>query len=369
MQCDPRARAAHEFLEQRSRRAGHRPFTADDVAAVTGYGPQEVESYLRSQWYWFVEPTVRPGWYRVRDTLSTVPLISFQRLCTGRPAPYPESRDDPDFPRALLPPRLELMGDGPVGFGVFGTVYRCRDRVSGTESAVKVTNPEVYAHGVGAKRLAAEVEAARRLGDHEGLIYRLDHGRMQEPFFVEMDWIAGRSLEETLHAQRTLPDRAVAWLGEQVASALAHAHARGVVHRDLKPGNVLLADDGRAVIIDFGLALFLERGEVVPDSIRRSGTRAYAGPEVARGVPSRATDVYALGALLHEGVTGEPPPVGFLRNPNDPPPDPMSVNPDVDVELAEAIQSLLAYEPEQRPTAEECERTFAELRTLLSGGH
>jgi hypothetical protein len=72
---------------------------------------------------------------------------------------------------------------------------------------------------------------------------------------------------------------------------------------------------------------------------------------------------------LFESTTGEHPPVGFLRNPNAPPPDPMSVNPDIDVDLAEAIQSLLAYEPEQRPTADECEHAFAELRTLLSGGH
>jgi serine/threonine protein kinase len=361
---DPRARRAYEFFLTRYRR-GARAFTLAQLSAATGYAELRLLELQRTQWFWFVRERPAVGRWVVDDAILSVPLLSFVRMCAPGPAPYPASPDDPDFPSAILPPRLELESETPIGMGVFGTVYRCRDRTTGAASAVKVVNPDVYWKGLGTDRLLAEVQVARRLGAHPGLVYRLDHGRLKEPFFVEMEWVEGRSLEERLHASGPLPACSVVRIAAQLTDVLLHAHERGVMHRDLKPGNVLLTDAGRVVVIDFGLALLDEPGGPLTAQGRRSGTWAYAAPEAVRGSPRAASDVYGMGVVLYEAVTGRVPRLGLLRKRTEVAPDPRAEAPDVDPGLAAFISRLLAYEAGDRPDLAACRETLNDLRLRL----
>ena len=215
---------------------------------------------------------------------------------------------------------------------------------------------------VGVQRAMREARLTARL-HHPNVVQVYDIvDDAQSPCLI-MEYVRSRSLHELVHDRGPLPPAEVAAIGAQVALGLAAAHAAGVVHRDMKPGNVLMTEDGTAKVSDFGISHAFDDVTVTSTGIL-VGTPAYLAPEVARGAaPDFATDVYALGATLYMAVEGRPPfgtddnPIAVLhRVATGEWDEPKNAGP-----LASMLTRMMALEPGERPTMTE---VAAELRKL-----
>lgn len=200
--------------------------------------------------------------------------------------------------------RYEILG--VIGRGGMGVVYRARQRALGREVALKQIRLGLGGDAQELARFETEAVAAAGLR-HPGIVQVHDVGWRDGEPFLAMELVEGGSLEERLR-QGPLPPAEAATLIARVARAVQHAHDAGVVHRDLKPGNVLLAADGAPKIADFGLAKRLDAAQGPTRTGSLLGTPSYMAPEQAQGgPPGPAIDVYALGAVLYECLTGRPP--------------------------------------------------------------
>ncbi|MBL8735043.1 MAG: protein kinase [Planctomycetes bacterium] len=200
-----------------------------------------------------------------------------------------------------LPDTYEVLGE--LGRGGMGVVFRARHRALGREVAIKVLQPGESSFQELLRRFETEAKSLARLR-HPHIVAVHDVGRSGGHVWYTMDLIDGTSLDKELKKGAMPPSRAVRLLTE-VASAIEHSHAHGVIHRDLKPANILLDANDAAFVADFGLA----RDRNVPVELTTTGqimgTPAYMSPEAMRGdnVGER-TDVWALGAMLYEALTG-----------------------------------------------------------------
>jgi WD40 repeat protein len=205
---------------------------------------------------------------------------------------------------------------GQLGAGGMGVVYQAVHQTTGRPCALKLIRGSALADGDGGRvqlaslqqRFATEVEATAGL-DHPNIV-RVRHAGLQDgEYFLELELIEGGTLAERLEAG-PLPAEAAAELVLRLARAVQYAHGRGVLHRDLKPGNVLLGKDGEPRLADFGLARGLERTHNLQRTLAALGTPAYLAPEIAQGSATGATiaaDTYSLGAILYECLAGRPP--------------------------------------------------------------
>ncbi|HKH45427.1 MAG TPA: tetratricopeptide repeat protein [Thermoanaerobaculia bacterium] len=207
-------------------------------------------------------------------------------------------------PGTLLAGRYRILE--LVGAGGMGMVYRAEDEQLDLPVALKILRPDLAQEGQRLERFKQELVLARQVS-HPNVVRTHDLGRDGEIVFLTMDFVPGRSLDQLLADEGRLAPERAAGIARQIASGLAVAHDAGVVHRDLKPGNILVDDAGRAAISDFGIARSLAgSGPTLPGSV--VGTLDYLSPEQARGeeVDGRA-DLYALGILLYEMLTGKLP--------------------------------------------------------------
>ena len=198
--------------------------------------------------------------------------------------------------------------DREVGAGGMATVYLAEDVRHDRRVALKVLRPELAAV-IGAERFLAEIKLTANL-QHPHILPLFDSGEADSYLFYVMPFVTGETLRDRMNHERQLPVGEAIKITIEVASALDYAHRQGVVHRDIKPENILL-HDGSAVVADFGIALAASKasGQRMTETGMSLGTPHYMSPEQAMGereITARS-DVYALGAVLYEMLTGEPP--------------------------------------------------------------
>ena len=193
-----------------------------------------------------------------------------------------------------------------------GVVYRARDERLERDVALKVLSVEAFADEEARKRFRKEALVLAKL-NHPNIGFVYDFDRQDGVDFLVMEYIPGTTLAEYLKG-RSLAEKEVIALGAQIAAALEEANGQDVVHRDLKPGNVMVTPKGQAKVLDFGLAKLLRTGAEAGVTLSRtetqgiSGTLPYMAPEQLRGEPADArTDIHALGAMLYEMATGKRP--------------------------------------------------------------
>ncbi len=265
-----------------------------------------------------------------------------------------------------------------IARGGMAQVYRALDLRLGRHVALKVLFPELSVDRTFVERFRREAQAAANLS-HPNVVAVYDWGEDEGTYFIVMELITGTSLATALRAERTLAATRAASIAAQVASALTYAHRHGVVHRDIKPGNVMLTDDGQVKVTDFGIAqaVSTEEGLTMAGSVM--GTAAYFSPEQAEGaVVDGRSDVYSLGIVLYEMLAGRTPFVGdspvavasmHVRNA---PPLLRDLNPAVPVDIEAVTMRALAKAPDDRYQSAEEFRSdllrFTEGQPVLAEG-
>jgi eukaryotic-like serine/threonine-protein kinase len=255
---------------------------------------------------------------------------------------------------ALLGARYLL--EEPIGRGGMASVWRALDTVLERPVAIKRLHTRVQDDPELAERFRREAQVVARLS-HPHLVHLLDRGEEAGTPYLVFELVEGQNLKARIREHgRLAPDEA-ARICAQVARALAYAHARGVIHRDIKAHNVLLTDTGDAKLADFGIARIL--GAPEDSSLTATGmllgTSDYLAPEQAEGRPVDArTDVYSLGIVLYECLTGRLPFTGdgwlavAMKHVREPLPDPRTLVPDLPPHLAAAACQAAAKEPAGR---------------------
>ncbi len=244
--------------------------------------------------------------------------------------------------------RYELQE--PVARGGMGEVWRANDPVLGRTVAVKVLLPSLSSDPDFAERFRTEARAMAALSD-PSIVEIYDYGQTDGVAYLVMPFVEGESLHDLLNRVGPLPPREAMIIVAQAANALQQAHRSGIVHRDVKPGNLLIRPDGRLVLTDFGIARGVA-AEPLTAGDGVMGTAAYLAPEQLSGSPvAPATDVYALGVVAYEFLTGTQPfvadsPVGvaLMHTRNEPPPLPDAIAPTV----RHVVMRALAKDPEDR---------------------
>jgi eukaryotic-like serine/threonine-protein kinase len=240
-----------------------------------------------------------------------------------------------------------------IASGGMATVYACEDQVLGRLVAVKVLAPHFAGDAEAVTRFEREARAAAKVSDHPHVVTIYDIGEHEGQAFIVMEYFPGGTVADRLKAEEPVPGpTALRWLGE-AASALDHAHAAGIVHRDVKPANLLVDANGRVAVADFGIARLASDVNVTSTGVVL-GTAAYLSPEQATGRPATtASDRYALGVVAFELLCGrkvfegDHPAAQARAHLETPPPRPSEVA-DVPPAVDRVLWRALEKDPERR---------------------
>jgi formylglycine-generating enzyme required for sulfatase activity/tRNA A-37 threonylcarbamoyl transferase component Bud32 len=268
-------------------------------------------------------------------------------------SPPPDSTDE-------LAGRLQAaMGEGyqverALGAGGFAVVYLVRDLSLKRRLAVKVLSPDLITSRTVLERFRREAETVAQLS-HPHIVPLHFIGQKDDLLYLVMECIDGGSLADRIEKEGRLPPSEVGRILREVASALDHAHKRGVIHRDIKPHNVLIEpESGRTLVTDFGIARTAEGGSLTATGML-VGTPAYLSPEQVAGEGGdHRADIYALGVVAYEMLTGQPPFTGptptavLMKRLGEPPPALAKVRPEAPELLRDVIEGMLTSDPAQR---------------------
>jgi eukaryotic-like serine/threonine-protein kinase len=263
-----------------------------------------------------------------------------------------------------------------IARGGMAEVYRAHDRLLDRPVALKVLFPELSVDRSFVERFRREAQAAANLS-HPNIVPVFDWGEDTGTYFIVMEFVDGRPLSSILKTAGPLAADRTAEIAAPVAAALGYAHKHGVVHRDVKPGNVLITDDGQVKVTDFGIARAVNTEESLTQTGAVMGTATYFSPEQAEGMGVDArTDIYSLGVVLFEMVTGRPPFLGDTpvavasKHVRDHPPLPRELNPSIPPTFEAIILKAMDKNPDNRYATSEDLRAdllrFNEGRDVLA---
>jgi serine/threonine-protein kinase len=264
-----------------------------------------------------------------------------------------------------------------VARGGMAQVYRAMDHQLDRPVALKVLFPELSVDRAFVERFRREAQAAANLS-HPNIVPVFDWGHDDGTYYIVMEYVEGRPLSAVIRDPEPLPPQEVATIGASVAAALAFAHRHSVVHRDVKPGNVLITRDKQVKVTDFGIARAVNTDESLTQTGAVMGTAAYFSPEQAEGkLVDARSDIYSLGVVLYEMCVGRPPftgdsPVAVAsKHVRDDPVLPRAVNPAVPAALEAVVMKAMAKNPDDRyASAEELRADllrFADGRPVEAG--
>ncbi|QBS37772.1 serine/threonine protein kinase [Thermaerobacter sp. FW80] len=260
---------------------------------------------------------------------------------------------------------------GLLGGGGMAVVYKATDQVTGETVAVKALRAEYVADGAFLRRLRREAEAVRRLS-HPGVVAVRDVGEDGGHPFLVLEYVDGITLKQYIREKAPLPPAEAAGIACRVLAVLEHAHQHGVIHRDVKPQNILITPDARVMVTDFGIARASGTTTTVVDQGAMVGTAQYFAPEQAKGMPAtERSDLYAVGVILFEMLTGRLPfdgdsPVAVaMQHLGQQPPLPSALNPAVPRALEAIVLKALEKNPDCRYPSAAAMR--ADLERFLAG--
>jgi tetratricopeptide (TPR) repeat protein/TolB-like protein/predicted Ser/Thr protein kinase len=266
------------------------------------------------------------------------------------PVSSPVSRS-PLLPRSFLGKRYEILE--MLGEGGMGAVYKAKDRELDRVVALKVIRPELAVHPEVLARFKQELILARKV-THRNVIRIFDLGEVDGTKFITMDFVDGQDLKGLVKSKGKLPFEMTVEIVKQVCLALEAAHAEGVVHRDLKPQNIMVDRQSRVYVMDFGIARSVEPGGMTQTGML-VGTPEYMSPEQVRGehVGPRS-DIFALGLILYELLTGKMPfeadtaQASMFKRTKQPARPAIQVDPTVPAFLSEVARKCLEIDPKRR---------------------
>lgn len=254
---------------------------------------------------------------------------------------------------------VEVLGEGGMAF-----VYKAIDKQLKRNVAIKTLKPNYVNQEKFVDRFRREAQTAANL-NHPNIVQIFDWGIEDEPYFV-MEYIEGNTLTSIISSNRTVGLNDILYIGSQVANGLKEAHKHGLVHRDIKPGNIMITPDGKVKVTDFGIVSLQNEESDITKTGAVLGTASYISPEQAQGKPvSFESDLYSLGTVLYELIAGEPPFTGdspiatATKHLTDKPEKLSNYRKDIPKALENAVLKLLEKRPSERFKSAE------DLRALL----
>ncbi len=273
---------------------------------------------------------------------------------------------------ALIDNRYTVRGR--IGSGGMAEVYLCDDQHLGRPVALKVMHERYAADQSFVQRFEREAQAAAGL-QHKNVVNVFDRGQVDKTYYIAMEYLPGRTLKDVIVAMGALDPKLAIHICQQILAAAKFAHAKGIVHRDIKPQNVMIDDEWNVKVTDFGIVHNPGGGDITQTG-QMVGTAHYISPEQAQGKSvSNASDLYSIGVVLFEMLTGKVPFDGdasvaiALQHINSPTPKPSSVNPSVPPVLDAVVVRAMAKSPVERyASAEEFSTALEKAQSNLGAG-